>query len=155
MDKNKIKETLIDFGKKTLKFTVVTAAIAAVSFVSIKFYQETDKKNFSIQASLVPTHYSECASFLGYEFTDELVEAIQEKDIDLYGVYIGSYPYSDAKGAAFLEDGKDAVPGTAERLKIVSSEYVTYTEEYIEKYYAPGHRPASDGYWSYTIDIVK
>lgn len=155
MDKNIIKEHVLNFAKKAAKVISVTAAIAAISLAAVKIYRDTDKKNFTIQARIVSEHYAEQSSFLGYNFTEDLVEAIHNKDIDLYDVYIGNYPYSDAKGGVFIVDGKKSVPGTADRLKVVDSTYVQYTEEYIEKYYAPGCRPASDGYWEYTIDIVE
>jgi hypothetical protein len=46
------------------------------------------------------------------------------------------------------------VPGTASKLKITKAEYIYYSEEYIEEYFAPGYTPSLDGYWLVTIDLA-
>ena len=79
--------------------------------------------------------------------------AIENGDIDLYGLYI-TRPDTPNVVNSYIYETKDAVPGTASKIKIVKVEYIKYTDEYIHKYFTEGHEPAESGYYNYTIDLA-
>ena len=97
-------------------------------------------------------------AFLGGHFSDRLLKAEKEGQIDLHGLYLTSRYNSDSDNSnevvAVITEGKDAVPGTASKLSIRKVKYTMYSKEYIEKYYKPGDDPGSPGYYEYYIDLA-
>ena len=104
----------------------------------------------TISCNLVAEKGSSSPAFLGYSFSKDLKESIENGDIDLYGLYITR---PDTPNDSYIYETKDAVPGTASKIKIVKVEYIKYTDEYIHKYFTEGYEPA-DGYYNYTIDLA-
>ena len=97
-------------------------------------------------------------AFLGGHFSDRLLKAEKEGQIDLHGLYLTSRYRPDSDNSnevvAVITEGKDAVPGTASRLSIRKVKYTMYSKEYIEKYFKPGDGPESPGYYEYYIDLA-
>ena len=97
-------------------------------------------------------------AFLGGHFSDRLLKAEKEGQIDLHGLYLTSRYNPDDDDSnevvAVITEGKDAVPGTASKLSIRKVKYTMYSKEYIEKYYKPGDDPGSPGYYEYYIDLA-
>ena len=97
-------------------------------------------------------------AFLGGHFSDRLLKAEKEGQIDLHGLYLTSRYNPDSDNSnevvAVITEGKDAVPGTASRLSIRKVKYTMYSKEYIEKYFKPGDGPESPGYYEYYIDLA-
>lgn len=97
-------------------------------------------------------------AFLGGHFSDRLLKAEKEGQIDLHGLYLTSRYNHDSDNSnevvAVITEGKDAVPGTASRLSIRKVKYTMYSKEYIEKYFKPGDGPESPGYYEYYIDLA-
>lgn len=97
-------------------------------------------------------------AFLGGHFSDRLLKAEKEGQIDLHGLYLTSKYNPDSDNSnevvAVITEGKDAVPGTASKLSIRKVKYTMYSKEYIEKYYKPGDDPGSPGYYEYYIDLA-
>ena len=97
-------------------------------------------------------------AFLGGHFSDRLLKAEKEGQIDLHGLYLTSRYNPDSDNSnevtAVITEGKDAVPGTASKLSIRKVKYTMYSKEYIEKYYKPGNDPGSPGYYEYYIDLA-
>ena len=97
-------------------------------------------------------------AFLGGHFSDRLLKAEKEGQIDLHGLYLTSRYNPDSDNSnevtAVITEGKDAVPGTASKLSIRKVKYTMYSKEYIEKYYKPGDDPGSPGYYEYYIDLA-
>ena len=146
-----------DEFKDFMRWVFIIILIAILLLLgSLLFLQHSDDNNgLTISTNLVAEHGATSGAWLGYEFTPELIEAIENCDIDLYGVIVSSNPNSsNIKMGCELLDGPDAIPGTASRLTIVSAEYIFYTQEWIDKYCA-GHKPSKKGYWNYTIGLVE
>lgn len=97
-------------------------------------------------------------AFLGGHFSDRLLKAEKEGQIDLHGLYLTSRYNPDSDNSnevvAIITEGKDAIPGTASRLSIRKVKYTMYSKEYIEKYFKPGDGPESPGYYEYYIDLA-
>ena len=97
-------------------------------------------------------------AFLGGHFSDRLLKAEKEGQIDLHGLYLTSKYNPDSDNSnevvAVITEGKDAVPGTASRLSIRKVKYTMYSKEYIEKYFKPGDGPESPGYYEYYVDLA-
>lgn len=132
---------------------VIIFMLIITSFIfAIKWWTTTSDANSIVSENLVARHYATKSAFLGYEFTPELLDAIKSREIDLYGINVVTPSGSDSD-RYFIETSK-AVPGTASKLKIIKAEYVYYTQEYIDEYFAPGYTPSLDGYWLVTIDLA-
>lgn len=139
------------FARIPLLITVIILFFIAASRVFIP--TQLNSKN-----NLVASPGATESAFLGYTFTPELVKAIKENDIDLYGLYVCNE--GNSLGITF-EESDAAVPGTAAKIKVIKIEYIAYSEEYMEKYFSPEYieeikaRDEIPGYWNYTIDLIK
>lgn len=162
--------TLQDFGfidkpEKTVKkkkvFDIIKIAVIAIEvmiviFLSIRLIMNITVNSAgsgTISCNLVAEKGSSHPAFLGYSFSKELKESIENGDIDLYGLYIAR-PDSPDVVNGYIYETKDAVPGTAAKIKITKIEYIKYTDEYIHKYFTKGYEHAEDGYYKYTIDLA-
>ena len=153
------ENTLQDFGfinkpektvkKKVLniiKIAVITIEIMIVIFLSIRLIVNITANSTgsgTISCNLVAEKGSSHPAFLGYSFSKDLKESIENGDIDLYGLYI-TRPDTNVVNS-YIYETKDAVPGTASKIKITKVEYIKYTDEYINKYFAKGYEPGEDG----------
>ena len=162
------ENTLQDFGfinkpektvkKKVLniiKIAVIAIEIMIVIFLSIRLIVNitvNSADSGTISCNLVAEKGSSHPAFLGYSFSKDLKESIENGDIDLYGLYI-TRPDTNVVNS-YIYETKDAVPGTASKIKITKVEYIKYTDEYIHKYFAKGYEPVEDGYYKYTIDLA-
>lgn len=135
-----------------IPFLVMILICAVITVVGVV----TPQKQLSTKVNLVSEHYGERSAFLGYTFSKNLVESIESKDIDLYGVYVCK---ENGNINITFEDSNDAIPGTASKIKVVKIEYIAYSNEYMEKYFSPEYieeikaRDEIPGYWNYTIDL--
>ena len=163
------ENTLQDFGfidkpEKTIKkkvFDIIKIAIIAIEVMIVIFLSVRLIVNITVNSAgsgtiscnLVAEKGSSHPAFLGYSFSKDLKESIENGDIDLYGLYITRPDKSNVVNS-YIYETKDAVPGTASKIKIVKVEYIKYTDEYIHKYFTEGHEPAESGYYNYTIDLA-
>lgn len=146
-----IKKKVLDF----IKIAVIAIEVMIVILLSVRLIINITANSTgsgTISCNLVAEKGSSHPAFLGYSFSKDLKESIENGDIDLYGLYITrpDTPNVDS----YIYETKDAVPGTASKIKIVKVEYIKYTDEYIHKYFAKGYEPVEDGYYKYTIDLA-
>ena len=138
-----------------VKFSIIMLEIVIIIILSARLIININNSTSggTISCNIVAEKGSSHPAFLGYTFTKELEESIERGDIDLYGLYIAK-PATSNSIDSYIYETKDAVPGTASRIKIIKVEYVEYTDEYIHKYFAEGHEPSQKGYYNYTIGLV-
>ncbi len=138
-----------------VKFGVIILEIIVIIILSARLIININNSTSggTISCNIVAEKGSSHPAFLGYTFTKDLEESIERGDIDLYGLYIAKPATSDSIDS-YIYETKDAIPGTASRIKIVKVEYIEYTDEYIHKYFAEGHEPSQKGYYNYTIGLV-
>lgn len=115
-----------------------------------------DDKKLITKSNLVSEHNSYCPSFYGYEFGNNLISEIKKGTLDLYDVYICNE--GDSNIDVYLEEGDDAVSGTAEKLIITKVEKRKYPIEYMKTHFSEDYikelrENNGDYYWEYTIDI--
>ena len=147
-----VKKKVIDI----IKIAVIAIEVMIVIFLSIRLIVNITVNSTgsgTISCNLVAEKGSSHPAFLGYSFTKDLKESIDKGDIDLYGLYI-TRPDSPNVVNSYIYETKDAIPGTASKIKITKVEYIKYTDEYIHKYFTEGHEPAENGYYKYTIDLA-
>lgn len=110
------------------------------------------------KSNLVNEHYSLSPAFYGYEFGNNLISEIKNGNIDLYGIYICNDSDSKKDINVYLEEGNDAVSGTAEKLIVSKAEKKKYSVGYMKTHFSEDYikelrESGSDYYWEYTIDI--
>ena len=141
--------------KSIITLLVVTTAVVLL-LLGIYSIPNSDSTT-TVSVNLVYGDSIEPA-FLGGHFSDRLLKAEKEGQIDLHGLYLTSKYNPDSDNSnevvAVITDGKDAVPGTASKLSIRKVKYTMYSKEYIEKYYKPGDDPGSPGYYEYYVDLA-
>ena len=140
--------------KKMLRRIVRDALILLFTFVlllTFRLWQSATLKN-AVMSNLVAGHYDANSAFLEYEFTPRLKAAIEDKDIDLYGIYAETYPDENGFGCTLVASD-DADENTIQKIEVSDCKYVKYSQEYREKYFY-NYEFADDGYWLYTIDLV-
>ena len=108
------------------------------------------------KSNLVSEHYSYCPSFYGYEFGNNLISEIKKGRLDLYDIYICNE--GDSNIDVYLEEGDDAVSGTAEKLIVTKVEKKKYSVGYMKSHFSSEYieelrKTGNDYYWEYTIDI--
>lgn len=108
------------------------------------------------KSNLVSEHNSYCPSFYGYEFGNNLISEIKKGTLDLYDVYICNE--GDSNIDVYLEEGDDAVSGTAEKLIVTKVEKKKYSVEYMNTHFSEDYikelrESNKDYYWEYTIDV--
>ena len=136
---------------------ILFAVTTAVVLLLLGIYSIPNSDSTTVSVNLVYGDSIEPA-FLGGHFSDRLLKAEKEGQIDLHGLYLTSRYNPDSDNSnevdAVITEGKDAVPGTASRLSIRKVKYTMYSKEYIEKYFKPGDGPESPGYYEYYIDLA-
>lgn len=133
---------------------VLVSVITVVILLLLGIYSIPNNNSTTISVNLVYGDSIEPA-FLGGHFSDRLLKAEKEGQIDLHGLYLTSkYNPDSNEVVAVITEGKDAVPGTASKLSIRKVKYTMYSKEYIEKYYKPGDGPESPGYYEYYVDLA-
>lgn len=108
------------------------------------------------KSNLVSEHFSTVPSFYGYEFGHKLISEIKKGTLDLYGIYICNE--GDSNIDVYLEEGDDAVSGTAEKLIVTKVEKKKYSVEYMNTHFSEDYikelrESNKDYYWEYTIDV--
>ena len=132
---------------------IITAAL--VVWLIVTPVANNDKKLIT-KSNLVSEHYSLTPAFYGYEFGYNLISEIKKGTLDLYDVYICNE--GDSNIDVYLEEGDDAVSGTAEKLIITKVEKRKYPIEYMKTHFSEDYikelrENNGDYYWEYTIDI--
>lgn len=133
---------------------IITAVL--VVWLIVTPVSANDNKNLITKSNLVSEHWSYYPSFYGYEFGHNLISEIKKGNIDLYDIYICNENNSDID--VYLEEGDDAVSGTAEKLIITKVEKKLYSIEYMESHFSSEYikelrETGNNYYWEYTIDI--
>ena len=133
---------------------IITAALV-VWLIVVTPVSANDEKLIT-KSNLVSEHNSYCPSFYGYEFGNNLISEIKKGTLDLYDVYICNE--GDSNIDVYLEEGDDAVSGTAEKLIITKVEKRKYPIEYMKTHFSEDYikelrENNGDYYWEYTIDI--
>lgn len=153
-----ILKNIIDVMKKLMVITIKFIIIVLAVFILMFLVRITLFVSFPTYTSenLIENVDDTSPAFLGVSFSDSLTEAITNKEINLYGIYIC---YADNSKEVYFEESEDAVPGTASRLKLVDVQYVEYCEEefsskFSKEFAEQLRNEGRDGYWNYTIDIV-
>ena len=152
-----ILKNIIDIMKKFIVTTIKFIIIALAVFILMFLVRITLFVTFPTYTSenLIKNVDDTSPAFLGVSFSDNLKEAITNKEINLYGIYIC---YADNSKEVYFQESEDAVPGTASRLKLIDVQYVEYCEEefgtFSKEFAEQLRNEGRDGYWNYTIDIV-
>lgn len=133
---------------------IITAVLMVWLIVATPVSANDNK--LTTKSNLVSEHNSYCPSFYGYEFGNNLISEIKKGTLDLYDIYICNENNSDIN--VYLEEGDDAVSGTAEKLIITKVEKRKYPIEYMKTHFSEDYikelrESGSDYYWEYTIDI--
>lgn len=134
-----------------IPFLVMIIICLIITIVSILTPPKMESKT-----NLVASHGATESAFLGYTFTKELVDEIEEGNIDLYGIYICK---KDGDLGITFEETKNAIPGTASKIKVIKIEYIVYSDEYMTKYFSSEYideikeKENNPGYWNYTIGL--
>lgn len=132
---------------------IITAAL--VVWLIVTPVANNDKKLIT-KSNLVSEHYSSVPSFYGYEFGNNLISEIKKGALDLYDIYICNE--GDSNIDVYLEEGDDAVSGTAEKLIVTKVEKKKYSVEYMKTHFSEDYikelrESNKDYYWEYTIDV--
>lgn len=109
---------------------------------------------FAYQANLVSEKGQSSPSFANVKFTKDLTKAIEEGEIDLYGVYLQNY--SDTISTGMLVVTKDAEPDILNKIRIVKAELHKETNEppkYSEEGWQRIKEKGLDEYFVYYIDL--
>lgn len=149
--------------KTAAKITVITLIIVILilsTSLLINYIAGSSSRNTpaTISCNIIYEKDDVNPAWIDIKFSDRLSKAIESDEINLYGINLirqydckkeGELIYSPS-----FEETKDAVAGTASKLKISHVRYVKYSEEYIHKYFSEGYEPSEEGYYEYTIDLV-
>lgn len=135
---------------------IITAALVVWLIVVTPVSAANDDKKLITKSNLVSEHYSYCPSFYGYEFGNNLISEIKKGQLDLYDIYICNE--GDSNIDVYLEEGDDAVSGTAEKLIVTKVEKKKYSVEYMKTHFSEDYikelrENNGDYYWEYTIDV--
>lgn len=134
----------------------IITAVLMVWLIVTTPVSANDNKKLITKSNLVSEHYSYYPSFYGYEFGYNLISEIKKGNIDLYDIYICNENNSDID--VYLEEGDDAVSGTAEKLIVTKVEKKKYSIGYMKSHFSQDYikelrENGNDYYWEYTIDV--
>lgn len=137
---------------------VIMGLITVALVVWFIITPSTNDDKLITKSNLVSEHYSSVPSFYGYKFGNNLISEIKKGTLDLYDIYICNENNSDIN--VYLEEGDDAVSGTAEKLIVSKVEKRKYSVGYMESHFSQEYieelrENNRDYYWEYTIDVLQ